>query len=85
MPNPIPYNTGLTEEQLNEAFNNALNVLPEHTENTDIHVSADEKAAWDAKADPDTIYTKEEVDNLINALTSRIEALEAASTPTEEV
>ena len=59
--------------------------IAEHTTNADIHVTAAEKASWNAKADADTVYTKEEVDSLINALTLRIEALEAASAPTEEV
>ena len=43
--NPIPYNTGLTEEQIGEAFDNALNNFPEHKNNEDIHLTAEEKSA----------------------------------------
>lgn len=43
--NPVPFNTGLTEEQLGTAFDNALDAFPEHKNNTSIHLTAEEKAA----------------------------------------
>ena len=43
--NPVPYNTGLTEAQLETAFDNALTAFPEHKNNTTLHLTADEKSA----------------------------------------
>ena len=43
--NPVPFNTGLTEEQIGEAFDNALNNFPEHQNNEEIHITAEEKSA----------------------------------------
>ncbi len=43
--NPVPFNTGLTEEQLGTAFDNALDAFPEHKNNTSIHLTAEEKSA----------------------------------------
>ena len=49
MANPETFNTGLTEEQLSTAFENALGV-PEHTANADIHITAAEKQSWNEAA-----------------------------------
>lgn len=43
--NPIPYNTGLTEDEIAEAFDNALNVVPEHTKSIEENTTAAESVA----------------------------------------
>lgn len=45
--NPVPLNTGLTDEQITTAFDNALTQFPEHQNDTDIHTTADDKSRWD--------------------------------------
>lgn len=57
----------LLDDKTDTATTEALqSSLTSHTANTDIHVTLEEKNAWNAKADSGDVYTKTEVDNLLD-------------------
>lgn len=64
-------------DALNTNFETLDETIGEHNSNTDIHVTNEEKAAWNGKADAADMLT---IHTALAALTARVEALESVQT-----
>ena len=72
-------NSGLTADDVQEAVDELNSTLSSHTSNTDIHVTATDKANWNAKADDSAVVKSV---NSVNPVTGNV-TLNADNIPAE--